>query len=230
MKYTPCFNLHKTRIWMFFPCCYMFDCWLLIVVTCSALIVSHRHSENRCGGHLKILIQAHCPLMFLSIVLYCPLMFSFNVPQPTFCIVSGVWCRCCYGFPLLPPMIGFAWYTHLRITRMTDWRTRITSPHPICHRNHPESFMCCCDFSGTWNTSGIQAVFSFNVHSLCTVQPTVCEHHRQFCYSDESRKTSVMDSILLHLPFAGTCNWILIFDKADKCLPCRSNSMPDQHL
>ena len=37
-----------------------------LVVACSALVVSHPRCRNRCGGgsHLKILIQAHCPLMF----------------------------------------------------------------------------------------------------------------------------------------------------------------------
>ena len=162
-----------------------------------------------------------------------PSSLSFNVPQPTFCIVHSIESLApvlLWILTSLPPLDGFAWYRITRMTRMTDWRTRITTPHPICHHNHPESFMCWYDFCGTWNTSGIQAVFSFNVHRLCTAQTTVCEQHREFCYSDESRKTSVMDSILLHLPFAGTCNWILIFDKADKCLPCRSNSMPDQHL
>ena len=187
-----------------------------LVVTCSALIVSHqRRPENRCGGHLKILIQAHCPLMFLNQHFA---LFESLAPVLLWILTS------------LPPLDGFAWYRITRMTRMTDWRTRITTPHPICHHNHPESFMCWYDFCGTWNTSGIQAIFSFNVHRLCTAQTTVCEQHREFCYSDESWKTSVMDSILLHLPFAGTCNWILIFDKADKCLPCRSNLMPDQHL
>ena len=106
-----------------------------------------------------------------------PSSLSFNVPQPTFCIVHSIESLApvlLWILTSLPPLDGFAWYRITRMTRMTDWRTRITTPHPICHHNHPESFMCWYDFCGTWNTSGIQAIFSFNVHRLCTAQTTVC--------------------------------------------------------
>ena len=68
-----------------FPCCYMFriDCFT-------------PSSQNRCGSHLKILIQAHCPLMFL----HCYIL------QCSCTLYNGKWCY--YGFSLLPPpLMGF---------------------------------------------------------------------------------------------------------------------------
>ena len=59
-----------------------------LVVACSALVVSHPRCRNRCGGgsHLKILIQAHCPLMFPqnifhSLCIERPMVFIMGSPS-----------------------------------------------------------------------------------------------------------------------------------------------------
>ena len=98
-----------------------------LVVTCSALIVSHqRRPENRCGGHLKILIQAHCPLMFLAEHFA---LFVYWDPD-------GVY----YGFPLLPPPLMGLHDTGRITGRATDRITWITICHFILYHLRPASF------------------------------------------------------------------------------------------
>ena len=74
-----------------------------LVVACSALVVSHPHCKNRCSGgsHLKILIQAHCPLMFP------PEHFPFTM----YWEADGVY----HGFSLL------RWWYTMGFARYAGW-------------------------------------------------------------------------------------------------------------
>ena len=120
-------------------------------------------SQNRCGSHLKILIQAHCPLMFL----HCYIL------QCSCTLYNGRWCY--YGFSLLPPPLMEFPDTAPDNTGMTDWITRITIPHLISHHYHtivlgwPAVDVISVELE---NSSGIHAIFSFNVHSLCSLIQT----------------------------------------------------------
>ena len=95
------------------------ECFFL-VVTCSALIVSHQRRQNRCGGHLKILIRPHCPLMFLP-----PHLALFMYREPGAGVIMDSHSS----------LDGFC-VIHHRITRMTDRATRITTSHLVCNHKH----------------------------------------------------------------------------------------------
>ena len=86
-----------------------------LVNACSALVVSHPRCRNRCGGgsHLKILIQAHCPLMFPQNIFH-----SLCIERLMVFIM---------GSPFLPWWSGVC--TIRWMTWMTDWITRITILH-----------------------------------------------------------------------------------------------------
>ena len=107
------------------------DCLICVslVVACSALVVSHPRCRNRCGGgsHLKILIQAHCPLMFPQNIFH-----SLCIERLMVFIM---------GSPFLPWWSGVC--TIRWMTWMTDWITRITILHhsiPLNACNKPKTY------------------------------------------------------------------------------------------
>ena len=152
-----------------------------------------------------------------------PSSLSFNAPP------NILHCSCIETLmPVLlwiltSPLMGFAWYTPADNT--DEWLENTDHNFSSYLPSHPIlKVVCVVGISVELETHRKFTQFSVLMCGLCAQRrpPSVTSAVKagklqlwiQSCY----------------LPFAETCNWILIFHKADKCLPCRSNSMPDGHL